>query len=82
MKTLKLQWLGWAAGLVLATSLASYRVAVAQEFHNPRIHHAIDALRDAERELNDSPSDFHGHKQDALDAVHHAIEELDRIKDW
>jgi hypothetical protein len=82
MRIVKTHWLNWVLGLTLAASLVAYRSAVAQDDHNPRIHHAIEALRDAERELNDSPSDFHGHKQDAIDAIHHAVDELDRIKDW
>jgi hypothetical protein len=49
---------------------------------NPRIHHALDALHDARAELDAARNDFHGHKHDAEAAVDHAIDELDRIKDW
>jgi len=76
----------WLLGLAAITSLAAYplavRPALADEHHNPRIHHALEALHDAEREINDSDNDFHGEKRAALDAIDRAIERLDRIKDW
>jgi hypothetical protein len=50
--------------------------------HNPRIHKALDALRDARQELADAPHDFHGKKQEAMDAVDKAISKLDEIKDF
>ncbi len=50
--------------------------------HNPRIHAALTALHDAQTELDEAKSDFHGHKHDAQDAVKKAVDELDRIKDW
>jgi hypothetical protein len=82
MQRLKSNWLSLILGLALTVGFVAYRTARADDDHNPMIHHAIAALRDAERELNASPNDFRGHKQDAMDAVHHAIDELDRIKDW
>ena len=40
------------------------------------IHGAIDGLRSAEQELRDGAHDFCGHKVAAMEAVHHAIEQL------
>jgi hypothetical protein len=79
--------ISWALGLALLSGLAVYplasRPANAEEHeHNPRIHRALDALREARHELEDAPHDFRGHKQEALDSIDHAIERLDRIKDW
>jgi hypothetical protein len=42
----------------------------------PNIHGAQDGLRSAEQELRDGAHDFCGHKQAAMEAVHHAIEQL------
>jgi hypothetical protein len=42
----------------------------------PNIHGAIDGLRSSEQELRDARHDFCGHKQAAMEAVHHAIEQL------
>jgi hypothetical protein len=74
--------LGCAAVAALAAYPLAVRPAFADEHHNPRIHHALEALRDAEHEINESDNDFHGEKRAALDAIDHAIERLDRIKDW
>ena len=86
MSKLNVRWLSLALGLAVLTGFAAYplgiRTAAADGDHNPRIHHALEALRAAEEELNEAPHDFHGHKQDAIDAIHHAVRELDRIKDW
>jgi hypothetical protein len=76
---------GVAIGALLSGALVS-RSAVARDHEdhmaNPRIHHALDALHDAQAELSEARTDFHGHKRDAQAAVDHAIDELDRIKDW
>jgi hypothetical protein len=42
----------------------------------PNIHSAQDALGQAEEELRTARHDFCGHKADAMQAVHHAREEL------
>jgi hypothetical protein len=83
----KTRWMSWTFGLALAAGLIAYpfatKTAMAEDHdYNPRIHHALEALRDARHELKDAPHDFHGHKQEAIDAIDHAIEQLDRIKDW
>lgn len=76
-----------ALGCTVLGACLAYNVGLSTAYardddHNPRIHHAIHALHDAEDELKAAPHDFHGHKQDAIDAVHHAIEQLDIIKEW
>jgi hypothetical protein len=86
MRELKNRWMSLVLGTALVGGITFYtlpaRPALADEHRNPRIHHALDALRDARQELLDAPHDFHGQKQDALDAIQNAIDHLDRIKDW
>jgi hypothetical protein len=89
MNKRNVRWISFAFGGTVLAALAAVpltnRSALADDHghdHNPGIYHAISALHDAEFELKNANRDFHGHKQDALDSIHHAIEELDRIKDW
>lgn len=42
----------------------------------PNIHEAIGALQAAEGTLRDAKHDFCGHKHEAMEAVHNAIEQL------
>ena len=42
----------------------------------PNIHEAIGGLENAERDLREARHDFCGHKRDAMEAVHRAIEQL------
>jgi len=44
----------------------------------PHIRHAIKALEAAKIEMQAAPDDFGGHKADALEAVNHALEQLNR----
>ena len=81
------RWISWVFGLALLSGLVAYpltsRSARAEDHdHNPRIHKALAALRDARKELDEAPHDFHGKKKDAMEAVDRAIERLDEIKDW
>ena len=81
------RWISWVFGLALLSGLVAYpltsRMAKAEDHdRNPRIHKALDALRDARKELDEAPHDFHGKKKDAMDAVDKAIQHLDEIKDW
>jgi hypothetical protein len=87
MKSIRNRWLSIAIGTALLGGFAAYphamRTAVADDGgHNPRIHHALEALHDARDEISSAGHDFHGHKQEALDAIDRAIEKLDEIKDW
>ena len=77
----------WTFGLALLSGLVAYPLAnrtarAGEHDHNPRIHHALEALRDARHELDEAPHDFRGHKKEAMEAIDRAIEHLDRIKDW
>jgi hypothetical protein len=74
-----------ATALAASTAFYSHSGSVAfadDHIHNPRIHHAIEALRDAQAELKDARHDFHGKKKDAMEAIQHAIDRLDEIKDY
>lgn len=51
-------------------------MAVPMPAHCPRIHEAIDRLQATEEELRVAGHDYCGHKRDAMEAVHHALEEL------
>jgi hypothetical protein len=42
----------------------------------PSIHDAIHALEAAERDMHEARHDFCGHKQEAMEITHHAIEQL------
>jgi hypothetical protein len=42
----------------------------------PNIHEAIRALETAERDLREARHDFCGHKREAMEATHRAIEQL------
>ena len=67
----------------LAFSVGTRRPAAADEYdHNPRIHRALDALNDAHYEIDHSHRMYHNHKREALDAIDHAIDKLDAIKDY
>jgi hypothetical protein len=51
-------------------------VAVPMPDRCPNIHEAIGALESAERDLREARHDFCGHKHEAMEAVHRAIEQL------
>lgn len=44
--------------------------------HYPHMHRALDRLHEARRELEDAEDIFKGHKEEALDHVDHAIQEV------
>ncbi len=70
--------------LAMGTTLAGIgaipltsRVAQAEEHHrHQRIHHAIEALQDAEIELKEAERNFGGEREEALRAIHVALEHL------
>ena len=86
MQKLNKNWLPWTLATVATAGLAlsiTSRPAAADEYgHNPRIHHAIDALYEAHDEIDHTHHMFHGHKREALDAIDHAIDRLNEIKDY
>lgn len=49
--------------------------------HCPRIHEAAGALEAAIHDLESAGHDFCGHKKDALEASHRALEQLRRAED-
>ena len=51
-------------------------LAVAMPQRCPAIHEAIHALESAHRDLEEARHDFCGHKREAMEATHHAIEQL------
>ena len=86
MTALKSRFIPWVVGSAILAAFVAYPLtshkAVADEERNPRIHHALAALRDARHELEDAPHDFKGKKQAAIESIDRAIERLDEIKDW
>jgi hypothetical protein len=86
MQKITRQWLPWTLASVAAAGLAlsiGIRPAAAGEHdRNPGIHRALEALEDAHYEIDHSHHLYHGHKREALDAIDHAIDRLDEIKDF
>ena len=62
------------AGLSMAASTAA--LAEGRERH-PGIRRAINALRAARNDLEHADHDFGGHRVEAMEAVDHAIEQLE-----
>jgi hypothetical protein len=86
MQKNKRQWLPWTVATVaaagLALSVTTRPAAAGEEDHNPRIHRAIEALYEAHAEIDHSHHMYHNHKREALDAIDHAIDRLEFIKDF
>ena len=78
-RTILARALGLLAG-GLALPLAVGRPAQAQEKkeRHPHIHRALEELREAKKELKEADHDFGGHRAEALKAVDHAIEQLEK----
>jgi len=55
--------------------------APAPERH-PHIRQAIKELREAKHELETADHDFGGHKKEAIEAVDHAIEQLEQAAQY
>ena len=68
------------AGLI-AYPLTS-RTASAEEHKWRHIHEAFEALRGAKEEIEGTGHDWGGHKKEAIEAIDHAMHELDRLRDW
>ena len=51
----------------------------AGEFKHHHIHHAIHELKEAKKELIESPHDFGGHREQAIKAIDAAILSLDKL---
>ena len=46
----------------------------------PNIHQAVEGLRSARQELDQAGHDFCGHKSNAIDAIDHAIKQLQQAE--
>ncbi|HVS34563.1 MAG TPA: twin-arginine translocation signal domain-containing protein [Gemmataceae bacterium] len=64
-----------AAGLaaLAATALLPSNASAADY---PKLHHALDALRDAREELKNADYTFKGHKAKAIDSINDAIDQV------
>lgn len=54
-------------------------MAAAHLRDHPKLQKAYDALREAEDYLKNAPGDFHGHKEEAMHAMHVAIDRISMI---
>jgi hypothetical protein len=86
MQKIQRNWLPWTVATVAAAGLAlsiGTRTVAAHDYErNPAVHHAIDALYEAHDEIDHSHHLYHDHKREALDAIDHAIDRLEFIKDF
>lgn len=62
-------------GLMLGLAIPSI-ISAAPMAHCPRIHAAIDAVKNAQGELAAAGHDFCGHKKEAQEALDNAIRQL------
>lgn len=46
----------------------------------PRIHEAAEALESAIQDMQSAAHDFCGHRREAMEAAHHALQELRRAE--
>lgn len=70
----RLPWLALVT-LALASLPQAARTAPPPERH-PRIHAAVEALREAREELRAAAHDFCGHRAEALEQVDRALRQL------
>jgi hypothetical protein len=68
------------AGLV-AYPLTS-GTASAEEPRHKRIHAALEALRAAKEEIEETRNDWGGHKKEAIESIDRAIHHLEVLRDW
>jgi hypothetical protein len=64
-------------GVVNSQVVKAEEVIVIKEGQHPRIHAALNALREARTELKEARHDFGGHREESLKAVDRAIEQLE-----
>jgi len=63
-------------GLLLGLAIPSVIHATPMAGHCPRIHSAIDAIKEAQKELASAAHDYCGHKKDAQEALDNAVRQL------
>ncbi len=68
--------IGGSAPQVVVAQAAPARAAQRGREAHPVLQRAIRQLENVKDELQKAPDDFHGHKEAAIDAVTHAINEL------
>ena len=61
---------------VVATVAAPAAPAPVVLENHPAIHHAIEALEAAKNDLRGARHDFGGHRDKAIEAIDHALEQL------
>ena len=61
-----------------ASGLPSAQRLEDEHWKYPHMHHAMESLREARKELDLSEDVFHGHKQDAIDHVEAAIKTIQK----
>ena len=68
-----------AGGLAMSLGVAgALAAAPPEEERHPRIHAAIRELREAKKDLEKADHDFGGHRVNAIKAIDHAIEQLEK----
>ena len=65
-----------AAETVALAAPAPAALAVPLPPRCPSVHEAIEALESAERDMREANHDFCGHKHEAMEITHHAIDQL------
>ena len=92
MSKLNRRWMSVALGGVVLAGLASVPLVNktygedredrwARE-HHPKVHAAIEALKDAREELDKAGHDFGGHKKESIEAIDRAIHQLELARDF
>ena len=79
MKRTLVIWLSMVALLfVMLTPLMRGALAKPTPAEHPNYHDAINALRDARHKLETAEADGYGHRDKALHAIDHAIDECNQ----
>jgi hypothetical protein len=65
-----------SAGVALAAPVPAGLAVPVPTNHCPNIHHAIDAVQSALNDMSKANHDFCGHKEEAMRAASHALEQL------
>jgi hypothetical protein len=76
MKHQLIRFAPWVALMILGVVGTSQPANTAPQERHPRIHSAIESLRDAEEYMRTAAHDFCGHKAAAMKATTAAIEQL------
>ena len=90
MNTTRRSFMSRAAGIGAVASITAFSSAILiggpaqaanherrEERRYPRVHAALEALREARAELSTAPDDFHGHKETVMHTIDDAIHQLE-----